>query len=381
MTACKLHVFYPHSFWGRGPRETCYNICAPWPCQGMETQVYTAACLRSDPARIMAPALPNAIPLRLRRWLAGQARLNRRLEQHSLARGMAAIAPGDWCYAWPGTPIEALRQIKDRGGRLVVEFINTHTAYAKDILETECARVGAPASGRLTQKMQAYDTDRVALADAVFAPGPFVAPSIEASCGTVPPLLQVAYGTHLPTSPPAPRLADPGRPLRFLFVGFLALRKGVHVLLDAWRKADLSAELWLAGGNTEPWIEQNWLAHLPDTVQRLGHRSDIDRLYAQADVFVFPSLEEGGPQVCYEAAAHGLPLVVTPMGGGRIAAQDETALIVPPSDSDALAEALVRLHDRADLRLQLGQGALHAADEFSWPNVAARRKEALSGLL
>ena len=60
-------------------------------------------------------------------------------------------------------------------------------------------------------------------------------------------------------------------------------------------------------------------------------------------MFVFPTLEEGDPQVTYEAAGCGLPILTTPMGAGRLIEDESNGLIVKPCDVDALAEALWRL--------------------------------------
>jgi glycosyltransferase involved in cell wall biosynthesis len=103
------------------------------------------------------------------------------------------------------------------------------------------------------------------------------------------------------------------------------------------------------------------------------------------DAFVFPSLEEGGPQVTYEAAAYGLPLIVTPMGGGWIAKDASkdgakngaNALVVPPADTGALTEALIRLHEDDDLCRALGAQALADAPCYGWDQVADRRRRAL----
>ncbi len=86
----------------------------------------------------------------------------------------------------------------------------------------------------------------------------------------------------------------------------------------------------------------------------------------------FPSLEEGGPQVCYEAAAHGLPMIVTPMGGGRIA-NETNAIIVPSQNPGALAAALREMAANPDLRRRMGAAARVASLEFAWPKVAERR--------
>ena len=51
--------------------------------------------------------------------------------------------------------------------------------------------------------------------------------------------------------------------------------------------------------------------------------ADVRALYRTADVFVFPSLEEGGPQVTYEACGCGLPVITTPMGAAESARQNQ----------------------------------------------------------
>lgn len=377
-----VHVFYPMSFWGGGPPETCYRICSHWPAQGLPVRVHAAACLRGDPAGIMATALPAFLPMALQRRLAASPRIRTVLQRRSATQALAAVRPGDLCYFWPGAETETIAAAKARGGRIVLEFINTHVAYAQRILDAECDRIGAPRYSNFTEAALAREAARVELADAIFAPGPFVERSIRDTTVDVPPILPASYGTYLLSDPPhrGPGRSG-GRALRFLFVGSVGLRKGAHILMEAWRQAALPAELWIAGA-VEPHIaapemRQRFLGECPETVRFMGHVKDIGRIYRDVDVFVFPSLEEGGPQVTYEAAAYGLPLIVTPMGGGWIARDGINGFLVPPADSAALAEALTRMHASEELRLSLGTQALADAPSYGWEQVADRRRRAL----
>jgi len=376
----RVHVFYPHSFWGGGPPETCYRICAPWPAQGLPVKIYAPARLRHDPAGIMAPALPGFLPLPLRRRLASQSRLTPFLKRRSMAEALAAVRPRDICYFWPGVPLDVMEQARTLGGRIVLEFINTHVAYAQAILDAECDRIEAPRYPHFTPAILQHEADRIALADAIFAPGPFVARSIRETAPAVPQILTASYGAYLPSDLPQ-REGTAGRPVRFLFVGSVGLRKGAHILMEAWRRAALPAELWIAGSVekqlTDPDRQNSFLGQLPETVRFLGHVSDIGAVYRDADVFVFPSLEEGGPQVTYEAAAHGLPLIVTPMGGGWIAKSGVNGWIVPAADVDALADALTKLHASQEQRLAFGAQALADAPYYEWGRVADRRRKLL----
>lgn len=377
----RVHVFYPHSFWGGGPPETCYRLCSHWPAQGLPVKIYAPARLCEDPAEIMKPSLPAFLPLPVRRYLASKARLKSVLQRHCMARAVSAVREGDICYFWPGAPLDVMEQARACGGRIVLEFINTHVAYAKTILDAECGRVGVPRYRKFTSATLEYEADRIAIADAIFAPGPFVEDSIRQTAPAVPQLLPASYGAYLPRDPVTRQAGVTDRPVRFLFVGSVGLRKGAHILMDAWRRAALPAELWIAGSIEKQLLasglQDQLLGTLPDSVRFLGHVSDIGAVYRAADVFVFPSLEEGGPQVTYEAAAYGLPLLVTPMGGGWIAKHGVNALVVPAADVDALAQALTQLHASEDLRLSFGAQAGRDAQNYTWDRVADRRRQAL----
>ena len=377
-----LHVFYPLNFWGGGPPETCYRICAHWPSQGLPVRIHAPARLRADPAGIMAPALPQFLPVRLRRRLAAIARVESALKRRCMARAVAAVRPGDLCYCWPGTPIDAIAAARARGGRIVLEFVNTHVAYAKTLLDAECDRIGLPRYGHFTAASLQYEAERIALADLIIAPGPFVAQSIRETAPEVPQIVRASYGSFLPRDlPPRPALPPNDRPLRFLFVGTVGVRKGAHILLEAWRRAALPAELWIAGADerhiADPALRDLCLGQIPASVRFLGHVSDMGKVYRDADAFVFPSLEEGDPQVTYEAAAHALPLIVTPTGGARIARDGENALVVPHGDAGALAAALGRLHAEGEMRQRLGHQAAVDAEGFSWERVADHRRRLL----
>ena len=76
------------------------------------------------------------------------------------------------------------------------------------------------------------------------------------------------------------------------------------------------------------------------------------------DAFVSASRSEAFPLAVLEAMAHGLPVVATAVGGVPEQIRDgETGLLVPPDDPDAIARALIRLHDDAGLRSRLGSAA------------------------
>jgi glycosyltransferase involved in cell wall biosynthesis len=99
----------------------------------------------------------------------------------------------------------------------------------------------------------------------------------------------------------------------------------------------------------------------------------IVELYAEAELAVVPSLYEGFSLPAVEAMACGVPLVAT-TGGALpevVGTNGESALTVPPQDPSALATAIVRALDDADLRDRLGEGGRRRVlDRFTWRRTA-----------
>lgn len=90
----------------------------------------------------------------------------------------------------------------------------------------------------------------------------------------------------------------------------------------------------------------------------LGAREDATALMALFDVFVLPSLWEGLPFVLVEAAALGKPVVATAVDGvPEILEDGRTGLLVPPGDSAALADAVIRLLRDKDEARRLAERA------------------------
>lgn len=355
-------------FNGHGHSQTCYNICRHWPSMGMPATIHTTLLMRDDPQDVVTPVIPKTLP----KWLQnrvysalGHPRLRKRSEWNGLKR----VKPGDICYFWPNSSADALRRARALGAVVVIEFINTHVGLAERILETERSHY-ALEENPLKSLFLREEEERLQLADFAFAPGPFVGPSIREFSDADVGILETSYGAHVPNDLP-PRIEATSRRPRFVFVGSFGLRKGARMLLDAWDLAKLDAELHIFG-SVEDMFEDEVKRRAARGVVFRGFAHDISQAYREADAFVFPSLEEGGPQVTYEAAAHGLPLLVTPMGGGRIA-DEKTAIIVSPGDPQALANALTRLAQDAALRERLGAAARAAAPRYNWKAVAHQR--------
>jgi glycosyltransferase involved in cell wall biosynthesis len=102
---------------------------------------------------------------------------------------------------------------------------------------------------------------------------------------------------------------------------------------------------------------------LAGAVRLLGERADVPQLLAAADVFVLSSASEGLPLSIEEAMAAGLPVVASAVGGvPEIVVDGETGFLVPPGDSERLAEALRLLLADPGLRRRMGAAARARAE-------------------
>jgi glycosyltransferase involved in cell wall biosynthesis len=175
------------------------------------------------------------------------------------------------------------------------------------------------------------------------------------------------------------RFGIPGRYV--LWTGTIEPRKNLPTLLDAFeRLGRTDIQLVLAG--PQGWNEDlgERLTRLGDLVRPVGFVDPdaLRALYAGADVFCFPSLEEGFGLPVLEAMAQGTA-VVTSAGTATAEVAGDTGILVDPLDVVGLSEALARLLDDDDERERLGAaGRARATERFSWAHTAAALEAVLT---
>ena len=117
-------------------------------------------------------------------------------------------------------------------------------------------------------------------------------------------------------------------------------------------------------------------SHLEDKVNFLGAmpRNELLKEMAASDVFLFPSLRDGGGTVAVEAMAMGKPVVCLDVGGPGMHVTDDSGIKVVPEHPDQtahkLASALESLYLDEELRHRLGQGARQRAEQmYHWDSL------------
>jgi len=183
---------------------------------------------------------------------------------------------------------------------------------------------------------------------------------------------------YLPRGVDVERFKPSHRPARFrtVFSGALIKRKGIHHLLEAWYRLNLTeAELWLVGSihdEAKPYLKQFWR----DNIRVVGFVHDPENYLSQSTVHVFPSQWEGSAKVTYEAAACALPQITT-REAGDVVRDGVEGIIVRPGDVEAIAAALEHLHRHPEVVERMGSAARQrVVENFTWDHFRARLLDA-----
>lgn len=236
-------------------------------------------------------------------------------------------------------------------------------------------------------------------ADAVVAYGPHVSAYVSArgarNVYVAPQSVDDAFWASPQIEPPSDRAWPAAAAVRFLFVGRQAREKGLAVLVDAWREAELSpphAALVLAG------VERNLAAIAPAGPRRQGDAGivglgtlapgELRDVYAACDALVLPSIatrtfREPWGLVVNEAMDRGLPVIASDAVGaaaGGLVRNGVNGLVVAAGDSAALAHAMRQLAGDGALRRRLGGQAAIDVRAYSHEAWARGFSDALASL-
>lgn len=295
------------------------------------------------------------------RLARAQARLLRRPPEGSFD---AVVVP------YPGQPDVPVARLCARGAPLVLDAL----VSLADTLVSDRGRF-RPGSAA-ARSLAALDRAALRSADAVVADTEANARFLRRLGGLAPGAVTVIpVGAQEPLFGPGWEPRDPP-----LFVGKLIPLHGVETILEAARTApDLRIRIAGSGqlegllaerpGNVEwvPWIPY---AELPAALRRAACALGVFGVSEKARRVI--------PNKAYQALACAVPLVTADTPGGRELLVDrQSALLVPPGDPGALADALRRLRDDPDLAARLSAGGRAAFEAHASPDALAARWSAL----
>lgn len=164
---------------------------------------------------------------------------------------------------------------------------------------------------------------------------------------------------------PQPSVNKNSEAITFVYVGRMVADKGLNELVEAFAQlhaGNPAVRLLLIGEkeeNLDPLNEATWEAIASHAaIDYVDFQKDVRPWLAQADILVLPSYREGFPNVVLEAAAMGLPAIVTDINGSNeIVVGGESGFIVNPRDVESLRAGMALAVDKRGNLASMGEKA------------------------
>jgi glycosyltransferase involved in cell wall biosynthesis len=295
-----------------------------------------------------------------------------------IASGHLATGRYDLFHSWSGDCLRSLQIAKQRHIPSIVEIPTWH----RDGGKTKVGRQDVPESTSNASGFQRWKAglllerkrfvEEYKLADLLLVLSETATDTFRARGFPEEKLFYLPRGADIERFKPGHRPAK----FRTVFSGALIKRKGIHHLLEAWSRLNLTeAELWLVGSvhdEAKPYLKQFWR----DNIRLVGFVHDPESYLSQSTVHVFPSQCEGSAKVTYEAAACALPQITT-REAGDVVRDGVEGIIVRPGDVDAIAAALEHLHRHPEVVERMGSAARQrVVENFTWDHFRTRLLDA-----
>ncbi len=268
--------------------------------------------------------------------------------------------------------LAALTEAKKTGKKTVLFFLSPHHSFFKKWVITEYdkfPKLMDAETKELIKLSAARDRRRdkeARLADIICTNSKLVTTSLIEAGFSEKKIITVPLGAPQPNFQNK-QIARPKKTFRFIYAGSFSVHKGAHYLLKAWDSlGNTDARLYIYGQNLIPKRllarnKKNIYFHEPVNQKYLFAN------FKKSDVLVFPALCDGFGMVAFEAMAQGLPVITTKNAGVSQFIQDgRNGLLVPPADSQALANKMLWCMDNPGKVYQMRKEALKTAKSRGW---------------
>ncbi|USN45029.1 MAG: glycosyltransferase family 4 protein [Candidatus Woesearchaeota archaeon] len=213
------------------------------------------------------------------------------------------------------------------------------------------------------------------VADAIIVPSPYVKQTLQDLGLDTSKVHIVPFGVDATRFTPQQKKA---KTFTVAFVGNINLRKGIDCLVQAWKELALPHAKLMLYGRVYPEVNEYLKDAKKHNIVVCGFVDPAKKL-PLADVFAFPSTNEGSAKAVYEALACGLP-VITTFNAGSVITEGKEGFIIPTKNVAKLKEKLLLLYRDAKLRKKMGLQARKTAETYSWQRYATSVRDVYASL-
>ena len=175
------------------------------------------------------------------------------------------------------------------------------------------------------------------------------------------------------------KLGIPESKIILMSVGELTKRKNHMVMIEALARLKEYDILYVICGDGPLKAQLRAKAEelgVRDRLKLLGFRKDIAELHKAADIFVFPSLQEGLPVALMEAMASGLPIVASKIRGNEdLISNNQGGYLVSPTDSEQVAKAIEKMIQNPKKRKKMEERNLEIITKYGQETVLQKMDE------
>jgi glycosyltransferase involved in cell wall biosynthesis len=368
--AMKILYSFPHKI---GAARICYTA---WEqvrglaAAGAEVTAFPGAVSRPLPANVIVrPSLAwrkLRIPYKLLGRIGGCV-LHDRIVSRRLEKMAGEV---DIVHCWPLGSLETLKTAKRLGIPAVLERPNAHTRFCYETVAAECRRIGVaiphhdyePDERVLAREEQEFEEAFRLLCPSEFTTQTFIDKGFRGG-----KLLRHTYGFNEATFVPSGIRSGTTQKFTAIFVGVDAVRKGLHIALEAWLSSLASRDgHFLVVGELSPEYRKRFATELSHpSVTLLGHRDDVPELMRDADVLLMPSIEEGFGLVCVEALGSGcVPLVS--QACTDVCRHMQNSLVHSIGDVQTLTRHVTMLYQDRSLLRKLREACIDERLNYTW---------------
>lgn len=297
-------------------------------------------------------------------WLWAGREFSKRVVQQGWGRA-------DAVYAYSSAALEIFEAAKREGKLCILDYATAPKRFEDALTAQQATRyenwaAKPPCRDGFLDEYADRQNQEAELADVIVCGSSFVKHAIECESGQGHKSVVVPLGLRSLPMGVTPRRPVYGRPLRLLFVGDEAIRKGIGDLCRAVEQFGRQrCEVRVVGNIDLSAFGREQASH---TVELLGSvpRKEMRRQYEWADVCLLPSVSDTFGLVVLEAMSYGVPVITTPNTGAADVVEDgKNGFVVPVMSPDHIAQRLEMLDTERDRLSVLSENVIIRSADFS----------------
>ena len=269
------------------------------------------------------------------------------------------------------TGLETGKLAKKQNKIYICERSSSHIVFQQKIMEEEHKILGLsykPINKWIIEReLEEYENSDFVLVPSKFVENTFIKHKVYKS-------KVINFGSYQNKFFPIKNFKKNIEDFNVLFVGQLSVRKGLHYLIDGFKKLNHpKKKLHLVGPESlNKFFFRNLIKKNNNNdifIYGPIRQPKLNQFFNKADVLVLPSLEEGMATVTLQASSAGCPLIVSEnTGAAEFVNNNKCGYVIPIRDSQAITDKLSSLADNKNLLNEFSNNALKFSSNYTWEN-------------